>query len=77
MARRDKLAQIIRAEWPLKLDAEVSKRFNVEIETDWNDGEKTFYSRRVDGGTMSPEMYAFIHGYMVAMNHVYVWNGRV
>jgi len=79
MARKDNLSKLIREEWPAKLDAELKKRYSVECQTCWNSRviQGQFETSRIDGWPLSPEMISFIHGYMIAMNHVYIWNGRV
>ncbi len=79
MARKDKLSKLIRDEWPTKLDAELKSRFGVDFTTHWNvvGGPPSYVTARNDGGPMTDEMINFIHGYMVALNHVFTWNGRV
>lgn len=79
MARKDALSKIIRNEWPAKLDNELRTRFGVEFETRFNERvvPGQFETRRVDEMPLTEAMINFIHGYMTAMNHVYIWNGRV
>lgn len=80
MARKDDLSKLIRAEWPAKLDEEFAKRFWINIKTEWNifaGANGAFVSGRVDGEPFTVEHMGFIHGYMQALAHVYVWNGRV
>lgn len=74
MARKDNLSKLIREEWPAKLDAELKRRYGTVTETKWNIATKSF---ETTGVALTAEMIAYIHGYMMAMNHVYIWNGRV
>lgn len=80
MARKDKLSALIRDEWPTKLDEAFEKRFWVKISTEYclTEGPTgAFVSTRHDEQPLTPEQLGFIHGYMQALAHVYVWNGRV
>jgi len=80
MSRKDKLTKIIREEWPAKLDSELKARFGVEFETRWNtmhEPNGAFETFRIDREPLTEAAVNYIHGYMTAMNHVYIWNGRV
>lgn len=81
MARKDKLSTLIRDEWPTRLDAEFEKRFWCKITTRWNIYANNlvgaYETTREDGEPLTPEQMAFITGYMLALTHVYIWNGRV
>lgn len=80
MARKDKLSKVIRDEWPTKLDAEMKNKFGITTKTEWNvepDLPGQWITRRVDGHLLTISEASFIHGYMIALNHVFTWNGRV
>lgn len=80
MSRKDKLTKIIREEWPAKLDSELKAQFGLITKTTWEvipDMPGQWVTARVDGYPLTHGEASFIHGYMTAMNHVYIWNGRV
>lgn len=80
MARKDKLSALIRDEWPAKLDEEFANRFHVNVKTEFNPFVGTagqYVTTRQDERPLTEEMIGFVHGYINALRHVYVWNGRV